>query len=207
MSNISNTITPPFLTSRIIVISDFNCPYCFTLNEWLYELGASHRVRWVGIEHRPELPSFGQNTAVDHQTLTTEVEDVKIRAPEVEVAQPETWINTHYALLYQNAIEDDDPERAPLIRRAIFQAYWRDNKFISNEETIKKLYLEQGVLFPELEPEYLRELSAWWKVNLDRIPCLIAPTGISHLGLQDKRAVSAFLNSALRETNAGPGCL
>jgi len=207
MSDQPNIIEPPFLTSRIIVISDFNCPYCYTLNEWLYELGASHRVRWIGVEHRPTLPVDGVNSELDHQTLSSEVEDVQARAPEVEVAQPKTWVNSHYALLYQNALEDDDPERAPALRRAIFQAYWREGKAISREDTIKQLCLDHGVSLPELEPEYLDELSAWWKDNLDRIPCMIAPTGIAHLGLQDKRAVSAYLNSALRETTAGPGCL
>ena len=206
MADQAQTITPPFLTSRIIVISDFNCPYCFTLNEWLFELGASDRVRWVGIEHRPELPVSGKNSPPEQHTLTAEVKDVQVRAPEVRVSLPDTWINSHHALLYQNALEDDDPERAPALRRAIFKAYWHEGKLISEEDTIKQLFLDRGLSLPELEPEYLQELSEWWKISLDRIPCMIAPTGVAHFGLQDKRSVSAYLNSALRESNAGPGC-
>ena len=200
-------IAPPFLTSRILVISDFNCPYCFTLNEWLYELGVSDRVRWVGIEHRPDLPFKGENEQRDQTTLTTEVKDVMKRAPEVNVAQPSTWNNSRSALLYQNALEDDDPDLAPVIRRAIFQAYWREGQSISSDDFIRQLFIDHGAPFPELEPDYLQELSAWWKESLDRIPCMLAPTGVAHLGLQDKRSVSAYLNSALRETPAGPGCL
>lgn len=199
-------ITPPFLTSRIIVISDFNCPYCFTLNEWLFDLGVSDRVRWVGIEHRPELPAKGENEQADRRILVDEVSDVQQRAPEVEVVKPDVWVNSHYALLYQNALEDDDPARAPLLRRAIFRSYWHDGELISDERVIQRLFMKHNITQPELEPEYLQDLSSWWKNNLDRIPCMLAPTGVAHLGLQDKRSVSAYLNSALRETTKGPGC-
>lgn len=58
-----NQVRLPFPTSRILVVSDFNCPYCYTLNEWVHLLGAGARVRWVGIEHRPDLPIFGPNMA------------------------------------------------------------------------------------------------------------------------------------------------
>ena len=51
----SSFLDPPFASARVLVISDFNCPYCFALNEWIHELGASNRVRWVGIEHLPSL--------------------------------------------------------------------------------------------------------------------------------------------------------
>ena len=190
-----------------MVISDFNCPYCYTLNEWIFELGASSRVRWVGIEHRPELPFSGENKISDRQTLTAEVNDVRSRAPEVAVSHPAAWINSHQALLYQNALEDDDPEHAPIIRRKIFQAYWQKGQLISQEHIIQEMFHKHGLSLPEVEPDYLEELSIWWKENLDRIPCMIAPTGVAHLGLQDKRAVQSFLNSALRETPAGPGCL
>jgi len=55
------------LSARVVVISDFNCPYCFTLNEWLAALGLADQVRWVGVEHKPHLPSgFGE-----HNPLTT----------------------------------------------------------------------------------------------------------------------------------------
>ncbi|MFZ9888564.1 MAG: hypothetical protein ACO3JL_13785, partial [Myxococcota bacterium] len=107
----------PLLTGRILVFSDFNCPYCFTLNEWLMELGLQDRFRWVGIEHRPDLPAAGQNLASDRLQLLREVEDVQRRAPEVGVRVPPVWCNSKDALLLMNAVEIDDPVAAPQLRR------------------------------------------------------------------------------------------
>lgn len=207
MSDTPKVLEPPLLTSRILVFSDFNCPYCFTLNEWLSELGASNRVRWVGIEHKPALPISGENHPDDLMTLKREVLDVIKRAPEVGVKSPDHWINSHQALLYQNAIEDDEPELAPQLRQAIFRAYWQGDQQISDVKVLSRLLSDLNLSTPEVEPEYLQELTDWWSKHLDRIPCMIATTGVTHLGLQDKSAVRTFLNSALHQTEAGPGCL
>ena len=104
----SSRVDLPFPTTRVLVVSDFNCPYCFTLNEWLEDIGAGARVRWVGIEHRPDLPHQGPNKEPDVDTLAREVADVQDRAPEVQVVRPDSWQNSRSALLVQNALEDDD---------------------------------------------------------------------------------------------------
>ena len=201
-----STITPPFMSSRILVFSDFNCPYCYTLNEWISELSATSRIRWVGIEHRPDLPTSGQNRPADSQLLDAEVRDVTSRDPTVELNKPEVWVNSQRALLVQNAIEDDAPDLAPALRRQLFQSYWREGSSLSDEEAIEQTLLELELELPDLEPDYLEELTGWWRSHLDRIPAMIAPTRIAHLGLQDKTSVRRFLNSALRESKAGPGC-
>lgn len=196
----------PFPTARIVVVSDFNCPYCFTLNEWIAELGLSSMVRWVGIEHRPELPREGENSQEEASTLSTEVADVLDRAPEVGVVHPKRWLNSREALLVQNAVEDDFPELAPRLRRAIFQSYWREGESISDLCSLNRVLDGVGIAEVETEPEYLEELSLWWKQEIDRIPCMIAPTGIAHLGLQTRQTVETFINSALHPASAGPGC-
>jgi len=200
-----NTVSPPFVSSRIVVFSDFNCPYCFTLNEWINDLGVGHRVRWVGIEHKPELPRMGDNAPEDRMLLRQEIDDVDRRAPEVGVVTPTLWANSHDALLIQNAIEDDNPELAPQVRRTIFQRYWQGGSAL--DETSLQPVLEGLALDkPEVEPDYLESMTQWWRTHLDRIPAMVAPTGITHLGLQNKQQVRAFLNSALRATDIGPGC-
>ena len=200
-------LTPPFVSSRIVVFSDFNCPYCFTLNEWLYELRVSHRIRWVGIEHKPELPvDGGENAPKDLALLHKEVEDVARRAPEVAVSAPRTWANSRQALLLQNAIEDDEPGRAPEVRRSIFRRYWQKGSAAFSTHALQEVLAELSLEEPELEPEYLETMTEWWRSKLDRIPALVAPTGITHLGLQDKDRVRAFVNSAIRASQPGPGC-
>jgi hypothetical protein len=66
-----------------------------------------------------------------------------------------------------------------------------------------------GVAVPgndDLDPEELDRITAWWAQELDRIPCMLAPTGARHLGLQDRPAVEAFVLGALRHRPDGDGC-
>ena len=199
------TIKLPFVSARILLISDFNCPYCFTINEWLHRLGAGASVRWIGVEHRPDLPLRGENRTHDLNTLGREVADVQHRAPEVGVVRPSFWTNSRDALLVQNAIEDEEPSRAFALRRLLFQSYWIEGQSLSFDlirEKVKDLNLQ----LPEVEPEYLEDLTDWWRQEVDRIPCMLSPTGVAHLGLQDFISVKAFINSTLREGRAGPGC-
>ena len=100
----------PVLSGRILVFSDFNCPYCFTLAEWINGANAAGAVRWIGIEHRPDLPNSGVNAPDDAALLDREVEDIHRRAPEVGVQRPPAWWNSRHALLLQNCVEVDFPE-------------------------------------------------------------------------------------------------
>lgn len=159
----------------------------------------------MGIEHRPDLPLTGQNSAEDRTILEREVADVQRRAPEVHVVRPEGWWNSRQALLLQNALEDEEPDRAFELRRRVFRRYWHEGQSIHTGDLLGLL---SDVDLPEVEgePELLDELSEWWRKELDRVPCMLAPTGVAHLGLQDFTAVRSFLNSALRAGSAGPGC-
>ena len=123
----ASALPPELQSSRIVVVSDFNCPYCFTLNEWLNQLGVAARVYWVGVEHKPHLPhDFAQaNRADDLETLQREVSDVRRRAPEVGVQLPPVWVNSKQALLLQAAVEAEEPSLAAPLRTAIFRRFWR----------------------------------------------------------------------------------
>lgn len=199
-------ISRPFPSSRILVISDFNCPYCFTLNEWLEKLGKGSSVRWVGIEHRPTLPMSGENNQHDTHTLLSELADVQSRAPEVGALSPTSWVNSNSAVLLQNAVEDEYPELAPSLRTRIFRSYWREGLMISQPDVLANICAELDIPKLETEEDYLRELTEWWSLQLDRIPCMLAPTGVAHLGLQDFESVRSFVNSAIHDSSIGPGC-
>ena len=200
------TSSLPILSARVLVFSDFNCPYCFTLNEWIHSLGMSKRIRWVGVEHRPDLPQKIPNKAPDKALLSSEVSDVQSRAPEVAVKTPLGWLNSRTTLMIQNAIEDDYPELAPQLRSLIFRRYWHDGDLAINGESLKEDLGALGIELPFLEPDVLDEWSDWWKEELNRIPVMIAPNGLCHRGLQDFEAVRLFLNGALHEGLEGPGC-
>ena len=199
------------LSARVVVISDFNCPYCFTLNEWLAELGMASAVRWVGVEHKPHLPGSLQasNRPDDLSILRREVEDVSRRAPEVGVSLPPVWVNSRRALLLQAALEDEHPALAHRVRQGIFRGFWRHSRDIAAEDVLLEILQDTGLESDrDLDPDLaeLNEITAWWARELDRIPCMLAPTGARHLGLQDRRAVEAFVLGALRDRPDGDGC-
>ena len=204
-------LPPELQSSRIVVISGFNCPYCFTLNEWLNQLGVAERVYWAGVEHKSHLPlEFSTtNQPDDYTTLLKEVADVQRRAPEVEVQLPPVWVNSHHALLLQAAVEADEPALAAPLRTAIFRSFWRDQRNIANVQELHHCQ-QQAEVEPDperfLDPEALARLTTWWRQELDRVPCMLAPTGARHLGLQDRAAVEAFVLGALHDPPAGPAC-
>lgn len=198
-------------SSRVVVVSDFNCPYCFTLNEWLTSLGVASQVYWVGVEHKPHLPSrvLDVNREEDRSTLNSEVNDVQRRAPEVGVQLPAVWLNSQRALLLQAAVETEEPQRAPALRTAIFRRFWQAGRNIAAPEELEGC-LREAELDPAedrfLDPQQLGRITGWWAQALDRIPCMLAPSGARHLGLQDRRAVEAFVMGALHEPPPGPSC-
>jgi len=199
------------LSARVVVISDFNCPYCFTLNEWLSAMGLAGAVRWVGVEHRPDLPSglVRTNRPDDLQTLQREVDDVSRRAPEVGVSLPPVWVNSRRALLTQAFLEDEHPQLAHRVRRDLFRAFWQHGQDLSAAAVIEASLARSDLPVPSedsLDPEELDLVTAWWRTELDRIPCMLAPTGARHLGLQDRLAVEAFVLGALRDRPEGDGC-
>ena len=158
---------------------------------------------------RDSLPSLTVESTPDPDAQTllrTEVADVQERTPEVGLQLPEIRLNSHLALLLQNGLEDDAPEVAPLVRRDLFHAYWRGGTVPTSEAMLTDILDPYGLPVPFLDVEQLTELGQWWVRHVDRIPAMIAPTGVSHLGLQDKTTVRRFLDSALRESSAGPGC-
>ena len=193
------------------MVSDFNCPYCYTLNEWLNQLGVASRVYWVGVEHKPHLPLnlSDHNRPDDAVTLLQEVRDVQQRAPEVGVQLPPVWVNSHGALLLQAAVEADQPELAAPLRTAIFRRFWRDQANIAHGSDLLDCQRQVGVAEdPDrfLDASQLERVSSWWRAALDRIPCMLAPSGARHLGLQDLASVQAFVLGALHEPPPGPAC-
>jgi hypothetical protein len=177
----------------------------------LNQLGVASRVFWVGVEHKPHLPrDFSDiNQPDDIATLQKEVEDVQRRAPDLGVQRPPVWVNSREALLLQAAVEAEQPALAAPLRTAIFRRFWLDLANIALPRELEVCQQQAGVSpdpdrFLDLEP--LDRITAWWRGELDRIPCMLAPSGARHLGLQDRAAVEAFVLGALHEPPPGPSC-
>ena len=200
------------LTTKIIVYSDLNCPFCFALNEWLSEAKQAQLVSWRGIEHMPELvigeiadDNVRDDLINEVGILNTRVENIKLRVPDYRP-------NTSRALAMLLAAEERCPEIAPDLRMAVFRALWRDNKDISDPEVLQAI---AGDYTGDLAGTADTDFSAYalqverntqeWR-QFDRIPTLKAPTGATYLGLGDQQALSVFLGSALFDTERDFAC-
>jgi predicted DsbA family dithiol-disulfide isomerase len=66
--------------TKITVYGDFNCPFCYALNERLQVYARDFTIGWNSVEHIPHVDS--QTPSFQEQAqLTAEVASVRKRAP------------------------------------------------------------------------------------------------------------------------------
>tara|TARA_R110002096_G_scaffold44526_6_gene120142 strand:+ start:40230 stop:40838 length:609 start_codon:yes stop_codon:yes gene_type:complete len=196
------------LTSRIIVYSDLNCPFCFILNEWLEANGQADRVRWRGVEHMPELaPALSESDEVQAE-LSREIASVRDRAPEIEISRPPNRPNSRLAIATLLSVEEAFPDRAAELRTLVFRALWQRGQDISSPAVLANVLKEAGIeaaFVPAPNVSLAQEcFEEWDQAKYCRIPALRAPTGATYLGLGDAKALHLFMGSALFDM-ARPG--
>jgi len=168
------------------------------------------RVRWVGVEHMPDLPLDGPHSEDLQMGLQNEVKQVNIRAPELCIQLPTLRPNSRLALAALAAVEDDYPEKSATLRTQLFRALW-----LSDGPTFTTLHLD--TLLGTLQLPSTAELTLpfglvqkqttfWRTQKIDRIPALISATGQSHLGLGTFDSIQRFMRSALFSTQSDAGC-
>lgn len=198
------------LTSRVIVYSDLNCPFCFALNEWLENAGSAERVRWRGVEHMPELLRGTPMSEEQDMELTSEVDSVRERAPNVRIERPPLRPNTELAIGIILSVEDTFPETVAPLRTAVFRALWQRGLDISNPLVLEDLIRSCGLSPSALPAPYTAQARTcfddWDQANYRRIPVLRAPTGATYLGLGDSKKLSLFMGSALFDIEAAGSC-
>ena len=132
--------------------SDFNCPFCFALNERILMLGDSAKVIWRGIEHMPAASSK-HSTLVDQTQLINEVGVVRKRAPEVTIVTPAFRPKTE--LSNSLVLELDRREVAGTklseLRTLIYRAYWQQGLDISDPDVLKDLCRQAELDYPAQE--------------------------------------------------------
>ncbi len=198
------------LTSRIIVYSDLNCPFCFVLNEWLETNEQAMRIRWQGVEHMPELAAGRPLSSSQSELLTSEVTQVRERAPDVSIERPPTRPNTLLAISILLAIEENDPETSAKLRTCFFRALWQRGLDLSDPAILNSLIRSCGVDPKRLPAPDFKAASAafseWNTANYRRIPVLSAPTGAVYLGLGDSHKLDVFMGSALFDSQGSGSC-
>ncbi len=165
--------------------SDFNCPFCFDLNERSLAIGEGYKIGWHDIQHMPAASSSKSDLA-DQALLINEVAIVRKRAPEISIAAPGFRPNTSLANQLIYSLRNESEHRFSELRAQIYRAYWLEGADISAQELLKALCLQNGLSFPtcleghQADPATTTKLQQWldeWegeRLQLDRCTALSA---------------------------------
>ena len=182
------------------VYADFNCPFCYALNERLHAMGLDHQVDFRVIQHAPSI--VGAETGFEVLSgLTREVADLRRRAPSVTINVPMFRPNSAAAVALANAVRHSDPARAAELRLRIYRALWIDGLDISKAELLGALLRELSIKPPGDDARRDEELKQWqveWDSNpeFDRnIPIVISDLGETVIGFPLEPELDAFLDT------------
>jgi len=182
------------------VYGDFNCPFSYALNERLFALNLEYRVDFRLVQHAAEVHSEQVNLEV-LSALTTEVAEVRRRAPSTEINVPMFRPCSAAASALVYTISRLDPIEAVQLRRRIFRAFWVDGQDISKPGTLASLLLDTGLELASPYPLSNEELSTWqseWANNTEfdgNLPVVISENGETVVGFLLEPELDAFLAS------------
>jgi diguanylate cyclase (GGDEF)-like protein len=190
---------------NFIVYADFNCPFCYALNERLHAMGLDDRVDFRSVQHAPSISSDKQDLATLIE-LTREVAELRRRAPSIQIAVPLFRPGSALASQLLDAVSSQCPARASLLRHAIFRALWVDGLDISRAEILDSLLAQLDIdlvdfdlALPSVTPS--DELSAWqnkWDSDKEfnhELPVVISEQGEKVIGFPLESELNAFLQT------------
>jgi len=185
---------------RFVVYADFNCPFCYALNERLHVLGMGDHIDYRSVEHLPETSSdqCGLETLIG---LTREVVELRRRSPSIEIAVPLFRPNSAPASVLLDVVSKQYPRKASYLRRRIYHALWVEGLDISDSEILQFLLDELGIDVSSTCLEVSADLSAWqqqWDQDSEfehNIPVVISEEGEKVIGFPLEQELDAFLQT------------
>lgn len=191
------------------VYADFNCPFCYALNERLHAMDLEQQVDFRCVQHAPAVSSGDTGFDVIGE-LIDEVAEVRRRAPSTNINVPLFRPNSGPASALVCALQKLHPERAGPLRRRIFRALWVDGEDISRPGRLAAYLRELGIDAPaadELRPQQLERWQQSWTGNpeFDRaLPVVISDRGDTVIGFPLEPELDAFLESGSLVTDQSP---
>ncbi len=188
--------------NNITVYGDFNCPFCYALNERLQVYAREITIRWRSVQHLPNVDGSAP-TFQEQAQLTAEVASVRKRAPEVQIVSPPSRPNSAHAsrVIATAELRGDD---VTLLRSLIYRALWREGLDISDRDVIAGLVDQCGLQPVEPTAEANQELGDWqdvWEMgDFDRrIPSMENDAGGRMLGFPAIPRLMPFLQGQIEE--------
>ncbi len=185
---------------NLTIYADFNCPFCYALNERLHAMDLEDQVEYRGIQHAPSISSKQAGFKVLSE-LVNEVAEVRRRAPSAHINVPLFRPNSAAASMLVNWVNKIDPVRASKLRRRIYCALWIDGQDISDPNLLAALLDDLGIEPPADDALQDDELVAWqteWDGNreFDRnIPIVISDPGEVVIGFPLESELDNFLKT------------
>jgi diguanylate cyclase (GGDEF)-like protein len=187
-----------------IVYADFNCPFCYALNERLHAMDLDDRVDFRNVQHASsisgEFPSDKPDLAVLIE-LTREVAELRRRAPSIQIAVPLYRPGSAPAAQLLEAVSRQKPASASLLRRAIYRALWVDGLDISRAEVLDSLLVQLDIDLLPSAATPSDDLSAWqsqWDNDNEfkrNLPIVISEQGEKVIGFPLEAELNAFLKT------------
>lgn len=184
----------------IKLYADINCPFCFAQHERLYDAGLVDDVEWCYVEHAPELDSAA-NSVDQLDLLAEEYRLLSLRSHDLHTQKPDFCVNSRLAVLSLMTVAESHPDLVKAYRRALYYAYWREGKDISDPKVLADIQhevgLEQVEVSSEAEEKQERYQRQWAYGGLDgRIPAMQDHSGRVLLGLQHVINIKNFVDGA-----------
>lgn len=182
---------------KITVYADFNCPYCYALNERIKNINIAYDIAWHPIEHAPSL--YKHNFShIDKQELIQEVSDVITRAPEIILNQPDFRPNSRHASQLLATIIQNHPDKAIEYRNKTYKALWQDGHDISNGKILSAILDSIGLADLPVITAADDMLKAWyteWELGqfARNIPSLESSNGFKLLGFPPADQLEHFI--------------
>ena len=185
---------------NFIVYADFNCPFCYALNERLYEMNLQDQVDFRSVQRTP----VASSEHTDLETLielTREVADLRRRAPSIQIAVPLFRPSSLPAARLLEVVADRVPASAGLLRRSIFRALWVDGLDISRVEVLESLLRELDIDVTAIDAVESERLSGWqheWDHEAEFehcIPIVISELGEKVIGFPLESELNTFLQT------------
>ena len=196
------------------VYADFNCPFCYALNERLHEMNLQDQVDFRAIQHAPSIAGSRAGFETLSQ-LTREVAEVRRRAPSTHINVPMFRPSSAAAARLIAAVKRSDPANESGLRLKIYRALWMYGRDISDPELLGGLLRELEIEPPHEEAGPDDELDEWqaeWdgSEEFDRnIPILISGAGETVVGFPLEPELDGFLStgSLLTDSSAYAVCV
>ncbi len=180
--------------------SDFNCPFCYAMHEWLHEMNLLDRCEWRGVQHALHLSrpmNIWQGSLGTE--LRHEVTVVQRLAPGLPIALPPGKPNTRPAIEQAVTLLRHDRSHGMTFVRETYRAFWCEGGDISDPAVLRQL-VEQAGGSPESMGPINHESrkvaqqweTAWHRTSQAGVPLIVSPEGDLLVGCVPPEEIRRF---------------